>query len=167
MAGVKTPTVFRAGRKLGLEGVTYQPGDFIPNAVIGRIHRLSALMSRGWIKGEVDRRGRTRVSRHPGPLAFTPRERVSMALDVTPPPVPTGVAAANGTGSSVVTWTAVTGDVASYRIYRGGALVGTVAHPTTSYTDTVAAGTYTYTVSSRDTTGNESAQSAGDPATVA
>jgi large repetitive protein len=92
--------------------------------------------------------------------------------DSTAPSMPTGVAAADASTVSAaaarVSWTANTAtDLSSYKIYRsttsGGTytLVGHVAAPTTSFTDTeVQYGTaYYYTVSAIDTAANESAKS--------
>lgn len=43
---LRTPTSFTAGRKLTLEGTTYQPGAVVPNAAVKKIKNLSAYLSR-------------------------------------------------------------------------------------------------------------------------
>ena len=67
------------------------------------------------------------------------------------------------------TWTANTEtDMASYKLYRTDGtrtLIGTIAHPTTSYNFSVtvtdnSSGTLTYVLTAVDTAGNESADSA-------
>ncbi len=94
---------------------------------------------------------------------------VSVVVDATAPSKPTGVAGTSPTASApAITWTAssdaasdpnaATAGVASYRILRDGALVGTST--TTSYTDSTAGnGTYVYTVQAVDGAGNASAAS--------
>jgi len=86
-----------------------------------------------------------------------------VSSDLTAPSVPTNLAAAGASATSVnLTWTASTDNVAvtGYRIFRNGVAVGTSA--TASYTDTglTQLTTYTYTVSAYDAMVNESAQSA-------
>lgn len=39
------PTSFTAGKRIVLNGTTYQPGDTVPNAVAKTLQRLSALVS--------------------------------------------------------------------------------------------------------------------------
>jgi chitodextrinase len=85
-----------------------------------------------------------------------------ISSDLDAPTVPTNVAAAGASATSVnVTWTASTDNTAvtGYRIFRNGAAVGTSA--TASFTDTGLAQltTYAYTVTAYDAMGNESAQS--------
>ena len=98
----------------------------------------------------------------PAATAHTP------SPDTTPPSVPTNVAAAAlGSSSIKVTWTASTDNVAmgGYKVYRNSSQVGTSA--TTNYANTglSASTTYSYTVSAYDGTGNSSAQSS-PPATA-
>jgi chitinase len=84
--------------------------------------------------------------------------------DTTTPSVPTGLAVAGQTSSSVsLAWNASTDNaggsgVAGYDVFRNGALL---ASPTlTSFTNTgIPPGTYTFTVRARDVAGNASAQS--------
>ncbi len=83
--------------------------------------------------------------------------------DTTPPSVPTGLTTTGASDSSVsLSWTASTDNVAvtGYKIFRGGAQVGT--SPTASYTDSglTASTMYSYTVSAYDAANNNSAQSA-------
>lgn len=92
--------------------------------------------------------------------------------DTTAPTVPTGLAAvATSTSQINLSWNAstdpagvgqVVSGVASYRIYRGGVLLTTVAVPALTYSDTglTASTAYSYTVSAVDAAGNASAQCA-------
>ncbi|MBN6149574.1 chitinase [Xanthomonas sp. AmX2] len=86
--------------------------------------------------------------------------------DTTAPSVPTGLASATQTSSSVtLSWNAASDNaggsgIAGYRVYRNGALVGS---PTaTAYTDSALAAdtSYSYQVAARDNAGNASASSA-------
>jgi hypothetical protein len=89
-------------------------------------------------------------------------------VDTTPPSRPTGLSGRAANSVEVdLTWQAAqdTNGVASYKIYRDGTQYQTVSGTTTSYADTVTAGSsHTYTVSAVDGVGNESARS--DPVTV-
>lgn len=60
-----------------------------------------------------------------------------------------------------VSWNANTeADMASYNVYQGATLVGNVLHPTTKYTvNNLADGTYSFSVTAVDTSGNESLRS--------
>lgn len=85
------------------------------------------------------------------------------AADTTPPAAPTGLTVTGTTPSSVtLSWTAATDNVAvtGYRVFKGGAQVGTTT--TTTYTATALKPTtsYTFTVAAYDGAGNVSAQSA-------
>ena len=89
--------------------------------------------------------------------------------DTQAPTVPQSVAAvANSATSVTVSWAASTDNVgvAGYDVYRGSTKVGTVGGSTTSFTDTTAqpSMTYSYTVDAFDAVPNTSAKSA--PATV-
>jgi hypothetical protein len=80
--------------------------------------------------------------------------------DTTPPAAPTALTAAAGETSVALDWADnAEGDLASYRVYRDGALLAT--RSSSSYTDAaVSAGIkYAYTVTAVDTSGNESAAS--------
>lgn len=90
------------------------------------------------------------------------------AADTTPPPVPGGVGATAGSGSAQVSWSGVVaGDLAGYKVYQGSSASG----PWTSLTpDPIAPTTfaisgltnnteYFFSVTSLDTSGNESAKS--------
>lgn len=82
----------------------------------------------------------------------------SITVDLTPPPVPV-ISSVVSTGSSVTaTWGASTGAVL-YEVFRGSVSQGTTA--STSFTQSITDGTYTYTVRAKDATGNWSAQSNG------
>jgi fibronectin type 3 domain-containing protein len=89
-------------------------------------------------------------------------------VDNVAPSVPTGLSATQGTVSVDLTWTASTDayGVASYRVRRGGTLIGSPTGTTFS-DETVASNTsYSYTVSAVDNAGNESAQSTAYPITT-
>ncbi len=91
------------------------------------------------------------------------------SADTTPPSVPTALAATAQSSSQIhLTWSASTDNVGvtGYRIYRGGAQVGTSF--STSYTDNgLTPGTpYSYTVAAYDAAGNASVQSASASATT-
>jgi len=84
--------------------------------------------------------------------------------DLDPPAVPSALTARQITDADIdltakLTWTSSDpGDVAYYRIYRGGITVGTSATP--GFVDhATSGGTYSYTVSAVDSVGNESAPS--------
>ncbi len=96
---------------------------------------------------------------------------VGSGTDTTPPSTPTGVTAtATGPTSIKVAWNASTDNVGvtSYRIYRGGSLLTTVAASALSYVDnSVSPSTlYSYTVQALDAAGNSSGQSAAASATT-
>jgi len=89
---------------------------------------------------------------HPTATALSPTAPV-----VTPAPSPSVIPPVNVTTSVeafkvTLTWTQVTGGTAvdTYHVYRDGALLGDVAAPTTSYTDTtvVPGKSYTYEIDS-------------------
>jgi parallel beta-helix repeat protein len=91
--------------------------------------------------------------------------------DTQPPTVPTGLATTLVTHDQVnLRWNASTDNVgvASYTIYRDGAVLNSVNSSTTTYQDsTVASGTtYAYTVEAFDAAGNGSGQSSSLPVTV-
>ena len=54
MPGLKVPTSFTAGRKLTINGVTYQPGDVVPNEEVKSVKRLSSLLSRRYLIPNAD-----------------------------------------------------------------------------------------------------------------
>jgi len=94
---------------------------------------------------------------------------VNNAVDTTPPTVPTGLAAVAASSSQInLNWTASTDNVGvtGYKVFRGGAQVGT--SPTNAYSDTglTASTAYAYTVAAYDAAGNTSAQSASASATT-
>lgn len=79
------------------------------------------------------------------------------------PSVPTNLTVTNVGNDVTLTWTPSTGSVGGYKIYRNGAVVG--QSTTTSYSETVATGSYTYTVAAYNVGGSfESAQSS--PVTI-
>lgn len=96
--------------------------------------------------------------------------------DTTAPSVPTGLSATPTSETQVqVSWTASTdpagsgqtvSGVASYQVYRGGALIGTTA--STAYLDTglTANTSYSYQVAAVDNAGNASARSSSVSATT-
>ncbi len=87
--------------------------------------------------------------------------------DTIPPPAPTGLTATAVNGSTVnLSWNAGTdlggGTISSYRVFRNGANLDWVFSGTTLTDATAASGTsYTYTVTARDSSHNESVQSSG------
>ncbi|MBI4746293.1 MAG: Ig-like domain-containing protein [Deltaproteobacteria bacterium] len=98
-------------------------------------------------------------------------ESYTWTVDTVSPTVPTWLTATPISENRIdLSWTASTDSggsgVSGYKIYRGGAYLGTST--TTTYSDTtVSAGTsYTYTVSAYDAAGNESAQSTSANATT-
>jgi chitodextrinase len=93
------------------------------------------------------------------------RKSVVQSLDTTAPAAPTGLAGTPTTATNInLTWTACTDTsgslIAGYKIYRGGAQIG--SSTTANYSDGTVVGstTYTYTVACYDNAGNNSAQSA-------
>lgn len=94
--------------------------------------------------------------------------------DTTPPAVPTGITATATTTGITVAWAAtVATDLAGYNVYRSTSAAGPYTKingaliTTTSYEDTLApSGTSFYVVTSQDTTGNISAQSASASASM-
>ncbi|SDP65712.1 fibronectin type 3 domain-containing protein, partial [Klenkia soli] len=86
--------------------------------------------------------------------------------DLTPPAVPTGLAAVRGDGQVALSWTANTeSDLASYRVLRDGTEVATVTG--TAYTDSGLTNdqAYAYRLVAVDTHGNRSAASTAVTAT--
>lgn len=82
-------------------------------------------------------------------------------IDIDPPTVPGNlVAESTDYNKAHLSWTASTDNVsvASYEIWRNGASVATVSHPTVTYDDTTLSGgtTYTYQVRAKDTSSNYS-----------
>ncbi len=75
----------------------------------------------------------------------------------TNPTVPTGLTSTSSGTQVTITWIASTGSLTGYKVYRNGALVGQTTGAT-SYSGTVSAGTYSYTVSAFNAS-FESAQS--------
>jgi Big-like domain-containing protein/IPT/TIG domain-containing protein/fibronectin type III domain protein/purple acid phosphatase-like protein len=91
----------------------------------------------------------------------------TVQTSTTPPSVPTGLTATAISSSQInLSWTASTGSVAGYNIYRGGTKIGTA--PSTNYQDAglSPSTSYTYNVSAYDAAGNTSAQSTGASATT-
>ncbi len=88
--------------------------------------------------------------------------------DTTAPAVPTGLSATPGTAQVALSWNANTEpDLSGYNVYRDGVLLTPVPVPAAAYTDALLIdGTYAYTVSAVDATGNESARSGVVVATV-
>jgi hypothetical protein len=88
--------------------------------------------------------------------------------DTAAPTTPTGLTASGAVGKATLSWTASTDNVGvtAYDVYRGTtsgftpSIANRVARlAATSYTDTVAAGTYYYVVKAEDAAGNLSAAS--------
>jgi len=82
-------------------------------------------------------------------------------VDIEPPTVPGSLTAESTDYNRVhLSWTASTDNVsvATYEIWRNGALAATVAHPTVTYDETTLTGgtTYTYQVRAKDSSNNYS-----------
>lgn len=74
--GILSPTSFTAGRRVKILGVTYQPGDAVPNAVVKTLRRMSALINRRILVPNTTLRG----SKHslpavPAPNDLTPAQK--------------------------------------------------------------------------------------------
>ncbi|OGA47705.1 MAG: hypothetical protein A3G25_16810 [Betaproteobacteria bacterium RIFCSPLOWO2_12_FULL_63_13] len=96
----------------------------------------------------------------------------STAADTTSPSVPAGLGATTVAATQVsLLWTASTDDagVSSYKVYRDGFLISTLAGDVTNFRDSglTASTTYSYTVSACDAAGNCSSPSAPVSATTA
>ena len=93
---------------------------------------------------------------------------ITTAAD-SPPTTPTNLNVTNPSQNTVnVTWTASTDDngVAGYQIYRGATLVTTTAAGTTSFSENLNPGTYSYTVKAVDTISQTSAATAAKSITI-
>ncbi|MDR6673916.1 glycosyl hydrolase family 18 protein [Xanthomonas sp. 1678] len=142
---------FRGGTSLGSD--TSSPYSVTWNNASAGSHQLTAVAT--------DNQGATATSAARGiTVTGTP------PTDTTAPSVPTGLASATQTSSSVtLSWNAASDNaggsgIAGYRVYRNGTLVGS---PTgTAYTDSALAAdtSYSYQVAARDNAGNASANSA-------
>lgn len=86
----------------------------------------------------------------------------SVVVDTSPPPVPTNPSVTGGNSISL-TWSASSG-ASTYGVYRNGSQISSSS--STSFSETPADGTYTYTVTALDVYSNESAQSSGVTTTV-
>ncbi|WP_317852725.1 glycosyl hydrolase family 18 protein [Xanthomonas sp. CFBP 8443] len=142
---------FRGGTSLGSDASS--PYSVTWNNASAGSHQLTAVAT--------DNQGATATSAARGiTVTGTP------PTDTTAPSVPTGLASATQTSSSVtLSWNAASDNaggsgIAGYRVYRNGTLVGS---PTgTAYTDSALAAdtSYSYQVAARDNAGNASANSA-------
>ena len=142
---------FRGSTSLGSD--TSSPYSVTWNNASAGSHQLTAVAT--------DNQGATAASAARGiTVTGTP------PTDTTAPSVPTGLASATQSSSSVtLSWNAASDNaggsgIAGYRVYRNGALVGS---PTgTAYTDSALAAdtSYSYQVAARDNAGNASANSA-------
>jgi len=90
--------------------------------------------------------------------------------DTVAPSTPTAVSATATSTSATVSWTASSDNVAvaTYDIYSGGTLIGSVTSPTVTFTNTdlVRNTAYSYTVVARDAARNSSAASAAASVTT-
>ncbi len=81
--------------------------------------------------------------------------------DATAPGTPTAVTGQSGNGSATLSWAAPADvDPLTYRVYRDGVLVATVAGSPATVTGLVNGTSYSFTVTAVDPSGNESAVSA-------
>lgn len=71
MPGRVLPSSFTAGRPVKLEGVSYQPGDTVPGAVVKRVRALSALLSNGTLWPDKDPSSRRLSLKKQRPTALT------------------------------------------------------------------------------------------------
>lgn len=55
---IKTPASFTAGRKVTINGTTYQPGASVPNSVVKTIRHLSSLLARRILVPDVEQNNR-------------------------------------------------------------------------------------------------------------
>lgn len=84
-----------------------------------------------------------------------------------PPSVPSNLTVTAASSSQIdLSWSASTGSVAGYKIYRGGSFLKQVSSTSTSDTGLTASTQYCYTVSAYDAANNESAQSSQQCATT-
>jgi hypothetical protein len=67
---IKAPTSFTAGKKVVINGTTYQPGASVPNAVVKSIRYLSALTNNRTLIPDIDPYRRKTRARHPKPVDF-------------------------------------------------------------------------------------------------
>jgi chitodextrinase len=94
--------------------------------------------------------------------ALSPPINVTTPGDTIPPSTPANLAGSAASSSRIdLTWSASTDNVAvaSYRVYRGGTLIGNPLNGSYSDTGLTPATAYTYSVSALDQAGNESVQS--------
>lgn len=93
-------------------------------------------------------------------FAFTPK-------DVFPPAAPAGLTAVPGIKTIELLWDRnAEKDVAGYRVFRDGKLLGSVASPAFSDKSVKPGTTYSYEVSAMDTAGNESPRTASVSAAI-
>lgn len=91
------------------------------------------------------------------------------SVDTTAPSVPNGLNAMAVSSTQInLSWIAASDNVAvsGYRIYRGGAQVGTTSNSSYSVTGLTAGTSYSFTVAAYDAAGNVSAQSSAVTATT-
>ncbi|UCC48789.1 MAG: fibronectin type III domain-containing protein [Gemmatimonadota bacterium] len=139
--GVSHYNIYRDGELVGSESSTN-------HTAVG----LTPATSYDFQVSAVDAAGNESLLSEP-PLSVT-------TLDTIEPTAPGTPTLDSKTESTVsISWTAATDNVGvtEYRLFRDGALAGTVAAPTTSFTDTglAPATTYTYHVTALDAAGNE------------
>ena len=66
---------FVAGRKMTLNGITYQPGDAVPNAVLKPIKHLSCMISKRFLIPNQDPHQRTTDASTPTPTDSTSKRQ--------------------------------------------------------------------------------------------
>jgi len=142
-SGVVGYRIYRGGSQIGTSATTsYADASLTAGTMYS--YRVAAYDSAG------------NISAQSGAVSAT-------TLDTTPPSVPAGLTGSAASPTQInLSWAASTDNVgvAGYRIYRGGAQIGTSAN--TAYTDSTVVGstTYGYTVAAYDAANNVSAQSA-------
>lgn len=93
--------------------------------------------------------------------------KTATPLNTTPPAVPNGLTAIPGDGQITLNWTANTGQIKGYNLYRDGTKINGTPITETSYTDTGRTNgtTYSYQISAVSAADIESAKSAAITAT--
>lgn len=66
------PESYTARRQISLEGVTYEPGDTVPNEVVRTLPKLSALVSARILVPSTDPHQRRTKLTTPTPTDYTP-----------------------------------------------------------------------------------------------
>jgi hypothetical protein len=79
---IKQPTSYTARREISLDGVTYGPGDTVPNEVVRGLRTLSALVSARILVPDTDPHSRRTSIGTPTPTDFSARSRAAIPDNV-------------------------------------------------------------------------------------